>query len=106
MSMKIVEIITDEAVTEAAKLNRHAREHAAAMIDFLRSQGVNDSHVEWGSKHPRLMFSFMGRPLYYSFPATPGDSRRASRMAVSDLRRLLAKIASNPTAALHLRRVA
>ena len=97
--MKIWEIIT-----ESVKLNKHAREHAQAMIDFLNSQNITDTRVEWGGKHPRLMFSYMGRPLYYSFPGTPGDSRRASKMAVSDLRRLLAQVASNPTGGLPLAR--
>ena len=62
------------------------------VLDALRGElasiGGDFLRIEHGSKHPRLYFRYQGKEMFYVFPGSTGDSRRARYNAVTDLRKL------------------
>lgn len=62
--------------------------HAAPLIAEIVSYGVTAYEVKPGGEHPHLKFKFAGRPLSYSFPASPSDHRWLKN-ALADIRRLM-----------------
>lgn len=62
---------------------------ARAIIAFLKNTGAGDINIENGGKHPRIRYTWEGCSRFYVIPGTPGDARRGTQQALSDLRRLM-----------------
>jgi hypothetical protein len=66
-----------------------------ALTDELERAGITHHRVEYGGKHPRLVFDVAGRVRSYTFPGTcwDGPSRHA---VVAELRRMLRELQQLP----------
>jgi hypothetical protein len=101
--MRISEII-DVDLFEA-QLSRNARQFAQGLIDLLRSRGVPEPiNIEFGGKHPRLIFVYKGRNLEYPFPGSPSESRSGMKNSISNLKRILDQIDLDPQGRINFRR--
>ncbi len=69
--------------------NARATENARDLSDYLTEWGAENVRVLQTKGHPRLVFSRHGTEWFYILPSTPGDTLRATKNAVSDLRHML-----------------
>jgi hypothetical protein len=64
------------------------RQYVDVLAHELQRHGVSRWHVDRQHRHPRLIFQWNGRPVFYAMPSTCSDWRGAMN-ARADIRRIL-----------------
>lgn len=68
-----------------ASVNRSVQYKAISAV--LDAEGVNYK-VEWGGKHPKMVFAINGREIKYTISASP-SCNKAGKNAASDVKRII-----------------
>lgn len=70
-------------------MNSNSKRIAEALIAVLTKAGACDVQIVQGGKHPRVSYVWNGNSGFYVFSGTPSDSRRGTKNAVCELRKIL-----------------